>query len=186
MSENGPWWRSVDWANVLAYLGAAVAFAVGFDQYQEDARWRRLEYITERLAEYEALPGSRLARQMLEYPLPTVCLFGGEPTDPEAGCVVVTDSLLTSALRGSVEAPERLTVEEERIVESMDEFLNTLERMDFLLEQGFLAEEIRHPTVAYWISLVGDRRWMAGRSRWRRRSAATSSTTSTPARATSS
>lgn len=161
MSDERSWWRRLDWPSVLAYAGAAIAFLIGLEQYREDQRWRRLEFITDHLTEYENEPGSRLARLMLEYPEPTVCLFGGEPTDPDARCTLVTDSLLVSSLRGSVEAPARLTVEEERIVEAIDQFLNTLERLDFLLEQGFLAEEIRHPTVSYWMSLVGDRRWLA-------------------------
>lgn len=161
MSEERPWWRGVDWPNALAYLGAAVAFVIGLQQYREDQRWRRLEFVTQRLADFESRPEIRMARLILEYPRPTICLFGGEPGAPGAACTTVTDSLLVSALATSTTAPERLSVEETRIVEILDQFLNTLEQVDFLLEGGFLGDEREHPTVAYWISLVGDRDWIA-------------------------
>ena len=111
MSEPRPWWRNSEiLPSVLAYAGAAIAFLIGLQQYQEDQRWRRLEFITERLSEYEAHPEVRLARLMLEYPSPTICLFGGEPGEAEAGCTRITDSLLVSALRMAGTAPERLNL----------------------------------------------------------------------------
>jgi hypothetical protein len=41
---------------------------------------------------------------------------------------------------------------------SLDRLLTALDRLDYLQAEGFVAEEVRHPTVAYWISLIGDSR----------------------------
>jgi len=54
-----------------------------------------------------------------------------------------------------------LTPEEHEVISALDRLLTALDRIDYLQSEGFVAEEVRHPTVAYWISLIGDRRNVA-------------------------
>jgi hypothetical protein len=92
---------------------------------------------------------------MLEYNQPAICVAdqGADATR----CFVATDSLVVAALDGSMRN-RVLTPDEHAVVYSLDRLLTALDRLDYLQSEGFVAEEVRHPTVAYWISLIGDRR----------------------------
>jgi hypothetical protein len=140
---------------LLALVGGLTAFAIGLHEFRQEQRWKRLEYFTGLLGSFEAEPEVRNALQMLEYNQPRVCMPEEAAEDPR--CFVATDSLLMSALEGSMHN-RVLRPEEHQVVYSLDRLLTALERLDYLQEEGFVAEEARHPTVAYWISLIGDRR----------------------------
>jgi len=140
---------------LFTIVGGLTAFMIGLNEYRQEQRWKRLEYFTALLGSFEAEPEVRGALQMLEYNQPRVCI--PEQGAEGARCFVVSDTLLIASLDGSIHN-RVLTPEEQQVVYSLDRFLTTLERIDYLQTQGFVAEEARHPTVAYWISLIGDRR----------------------------
>jgi len=150
------WLRDPErWLQLLTLVGGLAAFAVGLGEYRQDQRWKRLEYFTGMLQSFEAEPEVRGALVMLEYNQPRVCT-----NDEEAGaprCFVATDSLVVAAL-DAVMRNRVLTGEEHQVVFSLDRLLSALDRIDYLQTQGFADQEVRHPTVAYWISLIGDRR----------------------------
>jgi hypothetical protein len=60
---------------------------------------------------------------------------------------------LSSLLEGRV-----LSDQEHQVIYALDRLLTALDRIDYLHEQRFLGDEVQHPTVAYWIQLIGDRR----------------------------
>jgi hypothetical protein len=105
------------------------------------------------LQSVEAEPEVRGALAMLEYNQPRVCAQDGEAPR----CFVATDSLLMAALDGTMHN-RALSPDEHQVVSSLDRLLTTLDRLEYLQAQGFVDEEVRHPTAAYWISLIGDRR----------------------------
>ncbi|HEX8905755.1 MAG TPA: hypothetical protein VF771_12975 [Longimicrobiaceae bacterium] len=140
---------------LLTLVAGLAAFGIGLNEYRQEQRWKRLEYFTQLLQSVEAEPEVRRALTMLEYNQPRVCA----PDDAAgaARCFVATDSLLVSALDGSMQN-RPLTSDEHQVIYSLDRLLTALDRLEYLQSQGFVDEEVRHPTAAYWISLIGDRR----------------------------
>jgi hypothetical protein len=149
------WLRDPErWVQLLTLVAGLAAFAVGLREYREEQRWKRLEYFTALLQTLEGEPALRGALTMLEYKQPRICApdEGGE--GPR--CFAATESLLLAALDGSMRN-HVLTPDEHQVVYGLDRLLTALDRIEYLQAQGFVAEEVRHPTVAYWISLIGDR-----------------------------
>lgn len=150
------WFRDPErWLQLLTLIGGLAAFAIGLGEYREEQRWKRLEYFTGMLQAVEAEPEVRGALTLLEYNQPRVCSREEAAEGPR--CFAATDSLLMAALDGTMRN-RVLTPAEHQVVYGLDRLLTALDRLDYLQAQGFVAEEVRHPTVAYWISLIGDRR----------------------------
>jgi hypothetical protein len=150
------WLRDPEkWLQLLTIVGGLAAFGIGLHEYRQEQRWKRLESFTQLMQSFEAEPEVRSALTMLEYNQPRVCTPGDTPETPL--CFVVSDSLLMSALDGSMHN-RVLTPDEHQVVVSLDRLLTALDRLEYLQAQGFIDEEVRHPTAAYWISLIGDRR----------------------------
>jgi hypothetical protein len=149
------WLRDPEkWLQFLTLAGGLAAFAIGLHQYRQEQRWKRLESFTQLLQSFEAEPEVRSALTMLEYVQPRVCT-PGEGAEPR--CFVASDSLIVSALDGSMQY-RALSPDEHQVVYSLDRLLTALDRLEYLQSQEFVDEELRHPTAAYWISLIGDRR----------------------------
>ncbi|HSU16132.1 hypothetical protein [Longimicrobium sp.] len=150
------WLRDPEkWLQLMTLVGALVAFAIGLHEYRQEQRWKRLEYFTQLLQAEEAEPEVRSALAMLEYNQPRVCVHDDAADAPR--CFVATDTLLVSALDGAMRN-RVLTADEYQVVYALDRLLTGLDRLEYLQHQGFVDEEVRHPTAAYWIALIGDRR----------------------------
>ncbi|HEV7587505.1 MAG TPA: hypothetical protein VGO40_05195 [Longimicrobium sp.] len=150
------WLRDPErWLQLVTLVAGLAAFAIGLREYRQDQRWKRLEYFTGMLQSIEAEPEVRSALVMLEYNQPRVCAREEVAEGPR--CFTATDSLLTAAMDGAMRN-RVLAPEEQQVVYALDRLLTTLDRLDYLQTQGFVDEEVRYPTIAYWISLVGDRR----------------------------
>lgn len=150
------WLRDPEkWLQLLTIVGGLAAFGIGLHEYRQEQRWKRLEFFTQLLESVEAEPEVRGALTILEYRQPRVCQPGDTPDAPR--CFVATDSLLTAALDGSMHN-RTLTPDEHQVIVSLDRLLTALDRLEYLQSQGIVDEEVRHPTAAYWISLIGDRR----------------------------
>lgn len=151
------WLRDPEkWLHLLTLAGGLAAFGVGLSEYRQEQRWKRLEYFTSLLQSFEAEPEVREALLMLEYNQPRVCAREEAAADPQRRCFAATDSLLVKSLDAAMQN-RVLTEEEHRVIYALDRLLTALDRIDYLQTQGFVAEEVRHPTVAYWIYLIGDR-----------------------------
>lgn len=151
-----PWYRDPEkLLQLLTLAGGVAAFAIGLGEYRQEQRWKRLEYFTQLMQSVEAEPEVRGALTMLEYNQPRVCAAGETADAPR--CFVATDSLLVAALDGAMRN-RALTPDEHHVVYSLDRLLTALDRLEYLQAQGFVDEEVRHPTATYWISLIGDRR----------------------------
>jgi hypothetical protein len=134
-----------------------VAFWLGLREFREEQRWKRLALFNEQLQAFEAEPAIGNALLMLDYRDPDVCVPAESVRDPERRCTQVTDSMIVGALSSLLEG-RVLSDQEHQVVYALDRLLTALDRIDYLHEQHFLADEVQHPTVAYWIQLVGDRR----------------------------
>lgn len=149
-------WRDPErWFKVVTLVGGLTAFLIGLREYRTEQRWKRLEYFTQLLSSVEAEPEVRGALLMLEYREPRICADDADAEAPR--CFTATDSLLLAALDGSMRN-RTLSPEEYRVVYSVDRLLTALERVEYLQEEGFVAEEVRHPSIAWWIALIGDQR----------------------------
>jgi hypothetical protein len=158
MSDARPWYRDPENLIRLATLvGALVAFVLGLREYREDQRWKRLALFNEQLQAFESEPAIGAALAMLEYRDPRICTPAEWVPDPERRCYQATDSLVLAAL-GAVMEQRVLSDHEYQVVYALDRLLTALDRIDYLHAQGFLGAEVQHPTVAYWIYLVSDRR----------------------------
>jgi len=150
------WLRDPEkWLQLLTIVGGLAAFGIGVREYREEQRWKRIEYFTQLLQSVEAEPEVRAGLIMLEYNQPRVCVH--EESADTARCFVATDSLLVTALDASIHG-RRLAPDEYQVIYSIDRLLTALDRLEYLQAQGFVNEEVRHPTIAYWIALIGDRR----------------------------
>lgn len=157
-SESRLWYRNPEiLIHLLTLVGAAVAFGLGLREYQEEQRWRRLALFNEQMHAFEAEPAIGNALTMLDYRQPHICVPAESVPDPERRCMQVTDSLMAGALSAVMQG-RVLTDQEHQVVYAMDRLLTALDRIDYLYVQGFLGAEVQHPTVAYWIQLIGDRR----------------------------
>lgn len=150
------WLRDPEkWLQLLTLAGGVAAFTIGLHEFRQDQRWKRLEYFTQLLQAEEAEPEVRAALIMLEYNQPRVCIH--DETSDTRRCFVATDSLLIAALDGSIRN-RPLSPDEHQVIYSIDRLLTGLDRLEYLQHEGFVDEEVRHPTAAYWIALIGDRR----------------------------
>lgn len=157
-SESRPWHRDPENViRLLTLVGGLLAFWFGLREYREEQRWRRLALFSEQMQAFEAEPAIGNALLMLDYHAPDVCVPAETVRDPERRCTQVTDSLIVSALSSLLEG-RVLSGEEHKVVYALDRLLTALDRIDYLHTQGFLGAEVQHPTVAYWIQLIGDRR----------------------------
>lgn len=150
------WLRDPEkWLQLLTLVGGLAAFGIGLHEFREEQRWKRIEYFTQMLQSVEAEPEVRTGLIMLEYSQPRVCVH--DQAADTARCFVATDSLLVTALDASTHN-RRLTPDEYQVIYSIDRLLTALDRLEYLQAQGFVDEEVRHPTISYWIALIGDRR----------------------------
>ncbi|SOD03129.1 hypothetical protein SAMN05216486_10833 [bacterium JGI 053] len=150
------WFRDPErWLQLLTIVGGLAAFGIGLHEYREDQRWKRLEYFSGMLQSIEGEAEVRSALIMLEYNQPRVCAREEVAEGPR--CFTASDSLVTAALDAAMHN-RVLGPEEHQVVYAIDRFLTALDRLDYLQAGGFVDEEVRHPTIAYWIALVGDRR----------------------------
>ena len=157
-SESRPWHRDPENViRLLTLVGALVAFALGLREYRDDQRWKRLALFNEQLQAFEAEPAVGAALTILDYRDPTICVPAEWMPDPERRCFQATDSLIVAALSGILEG-RILSDHEHQVVYALDRLLTAMDRIDYLHAQGFLGSEVQHPTVAYWIALIGDRR----------------------------
>lgn len=156
--ESRPWHRDPENViRLLTLIGGLVAFWLGLREFREEQRWNRLALFNEHLQAFEAEPAIGNALLMLDYRDPDVCVPAESVRDPERRCTQVTDGMIVGALSSLLEG-RVLSDQEHQVVYALDRLLTALDRIDYLHEQGFLANEVQHPTVAYWIQLVGDRR----------------------------
>jgi hypothetical protein len=146
------------WLQMLTLVGGLAAFGIGLREYRQEQRWKRLEYFTQLLQSMEGDAQVRTGLTLLEYNQPRICDHDETPDTPH--CFAATDSLVVGALDASM-ANRVLTPEEHEVISALDRLLTALDRIDYLQSEGFVAEEVRHPTVAYWISLIGDRNNLA-------------------------
>jgi hypothetical protein len=157
-SEPRPWHRDPEnLIRLLTLIGGLVAFWLGLREFREEQRWKRLALFTEQLQAFEAEPAIGNALLMLDYREPVVCVPAESVRDPERRCTQVTDSMIVGALSSLLEG-RVLSDQEHQVVYALDRLLTALDRIDYLHEQRFLGDEVQHPTVAYWIQLIGDRR----------------------------
>jgi hypothetical protein len=156
--ESRPWHRDPENViRLLTLVGALLAFWFGLREFREEQRWRRLALFNEQLQAFEAEPAIGNALLMLDYRAPDVCVPADAVRDPEHRCTRVTDSLIVAALSSPPEG-RVLSDQEHQVVYALDRLLTALDRIEYLQAQGFLGAEVQHPTVAYWIHLIGDRR----------------------------
>lgn len=157
-SESRPWHRDPENViRLLTLIGGLVAFWLGLREFREEQRWKRLALFNEQLQAFEAEPAIGNALLMLDYHQPDVCVPAETVRDPQRRCTQVTDSLMVSALTSLLEG-RVLSNQEHQVIYALDRLLTALDRIDYLHEQEFLRDEVQHPTVAYWIQLIGDRR----------------------------
>jgi hypothetical protein len=156
--ESRPWHRDPENViRLLTLIGGLLAFWFGLREFREEQRWKRLVLFNEQLQAFEAEPAIGNALLMLDYHAPDICVPAEAVRDPERRCMQVTDSLIVGALSSLLEG-RVLSDQEHRVIYALDRLLTALDRIDYLHEQGFLGDEVQHPTVAYWIQLVSDRR----------------------------
>ncbi len=156
--ESRPWHREPENViRLLTLVGGLVVFGLGLREYHDEQRWKRLALFNEQLQAFEADPAIRNALVMLEYRAPSICVPAEYVPDPERRCVQVTDSVILGGLSAVMEN-RILSPEEYQVVYVLDRLLTALDRIDYLYLQGFLGAEVQHPTVAYWIQLISDRR----------------------------
>jgi hypothetical protein len=157
-SEPRPWHRDPENViRLLTLVGGLLAFWFGLREFREEQRWKRLALFNEQLQAFESEPAIHDALLMLDYHDPDVCVPTEAVRDPQHRCTRVTDSLMVSALSSILEG-RVLSEQEHQVVYALDRLLTALDRIEYLRAQGFLGREVQHPTVAYWIQLIGDRR----------------------------
>lgn len=157
-TQQQPWHRDPENViRLLTLVGALVAFVLGLREYREDQRWKRLALFNEQMQAFEGESAVGGALAMLDYRDPRICVPEEWVPDPAHRCFQATDSLVLAALEGVMEG-RVLSDEEYQVVYAVDRLLTALERIDYLHAQGFLGAEVQHPTVAYWIYLISDRR----------------------------
>lgn len=157
-SEPRPWYRdSENVIRLVTLVGGLVAFVLGLREYREDQRWKRLALFTDQLQAFESEPAIGGALAMLDYREPRICVPEEWVPDPARRCYRATDSLMLGALSAVMEG-RVLSDEEYQVIYALDRLLTALDRIDYLHQEGFLGAEVQHPTVAYWIYLISDRR----------------------------
>lgn len=161
--------------SILGFGGAIAALVFGLRQYKRAEQWKRGEFVAEEIKEFESNPSVRNAMVMIDWGVRTLNLFLiPNPTTADYIRVTREDQwralvphplkpkypslVLELELEGDSPAdpPRMFTIEEARIRDSYDAFLDSLERFANFAKSGLVSPEEFRPYLAYWIDSIAN------------------------------
>ena len=139
-----------DWIAAISALVATVALVFGIVQYVAAQRWRRAEFVAQKLSEFEGNPDVQNALTMMDWSGRTIWLNVGDTAT--ATPVRVTHEALARIL---VHHSERAFSDTEAAVrDCFDHLLDGLERFEHFIEAGLVTPEEFRPYLGYWTNLM--------------------------------
>ena len=132
------------WGDVptwLGIVGGVIIFLLGRAEYRTSQQWKRSEFLAAEIDRFFAQPRVATALLLVDYSAIRLDPDGRRAGQPIAGTLVVTDSVLTSALRIHTDFKndtEEFGPEEMLAREAFDELLTGLERFAHHIQIGLI------------------------------------------------
>lgn len=161
--------------SILGFGGALAALGFGLRQYKRAEQWKRGEFVAREIKEFESNPSVRNAMLMIDWGVRTLNLFlVPNPTNKDYIRVTREDQwrallphplkpkylslLATPKLEAGppVDSRRRFTLEEAKIRDSYDAFLDNLERFANFVKSGLVSADEFRPYLAYWIDSIAN------------------------------
>ena len=163
--------------SLLGVGGTAFALVFGFFQYRKADQWKRAEFIAKEMKEFFENADVQNVLLMIDWAPRRINLFHEKENDPKKYPRITRD-LQVSALEphtlrvsdqgsdgqtdqesegiGAVDRTSKFSMEETRIRDSYDRFLDHLERFASYLESGLVSKAELDPYLRYWIDDIAE------------------------------
>jgi hypothetical protein len=140
----------------LKVLGAAVGLAgFGFGLYKYDwgQRWRRAEFVSEKVAEFEAKPNTRNAYWMLDYAVRQIDFSHLDGSDADANWIRVDRDMLAKALSPHAER-SHFGPGLWQVRDTFEDFFDDLGRFQVFVDSGLFRHDHLRPYLNYWVRII--------------------------------
>lgn len=140
---------------VLGGLAAVVLFLVGLRRYNKEQRWKRKEFVSKEIKEFNDDKMNRNARLMLDWDTRPIELYP-EISDYDKRFVMIGRKELERALMPHGKLKNRFTKDEAIIRDTFDHYLEGLTRFEHFIETKIVSLEDFKPYLNYWINLIAE------------------------------
>lgn len=133
---------------------ALFTFWRGFEQYQSDQKWKRTEFVSQQVKEFEACPDVRNVMLMLDWNARPIRIPEAYPLVlPPDNFFPVNDMVLCDAL-DACNLEEGMPTSETYIRDAFSKFLDYLERFEIHIKTQLATQEQLEPYLRYWLNLL--------------------------------
>jgi len=150
------------WGDVptwLGVVGAVIVFWLGRAEYRISQRWKRSEFLAAEVDRFFGQPRVATALLLLDYSEIRLEFDGTRARQHTATSVVLTDRVVTTALRIHTEfenETEQFRADEMLAREAFDELLTGFERFDHHIRVGLIEIEELKVYLGYWVEKLVD------------------------------
>jgi hypothetical protein len=152
------------WGDVptwLGILGGVILFLLGRAEYRTSQQWKRSEFLAAEVDRFFAQPRVATALLLVDYSAIRLDPEGRRARQPTADTLVLTDSVITSALRIHTDFKndtEEFGPEEMMAREAFDELLTGFERFAHHIQIGLIEIDDAKVYLGYWVEKLVDPR----------------------------
>jgi hypothetical protein len=153
---DNPWGDVPTW---LGLFGGVIAFVLGRREYRSAQQWKRSEFLAAEVDRFFAEPRVATALLLIDYSEIRLAADGRRAGTAAADTYVLTDALLTSALRVHTEFrndTERFDPPEMLAREAFDELLTGFERFAHHIQIGLIDIADAKVYLGYWVEKLAD------------------------------
>jgi hypothetical protein len=142
---------------IVSVFGTGLALFTlwrGFEQYQSDQKWKRTEFVSQQVKEFEADPDVRNVMLMLDWNSRPIRIPEAYPLLlPPDNFFPVDDMVLCNAL-DTCNLEEGMPTPETYIRDAFSRFLDYLERFEIHIKTQLATQEQLDPYLRYWLNLL--------------------------------
>jgi hypothetical protein len=152
------------WGDVptwLGIVGGVIIFLLGRAEYRIAQQWKRSEFLAAEVDRFFAQPRVATALLLVDYSAIRLEPDGRRAGQPTAATLVLTDTVMTSALRVHTDFKndtEEFGPEEMLAREAFDELLTGFERFDHHIQIGLIEIDDVKVYLGYWVEKFVDPR----------------------------
>lgn len=141
-------WDLEDWLGILGGAIGLTTLGIGVYQYSQAEKWKRAEFVANKIDEFEADPAVQRVLTMLDWNARTLHYPNGQ-------AIKVDDIVLCNAL--AIPAGHAHFSDAEALVrDDFSEFLDWLERFETFIQAGLVKVQEFQPYLDYWLNILGN------------------------------
>lgn len=124
----------------------------GFGQYQDDQKWKRTEFVSQQVKEFEADPDVKNVMLMLDWNSRFINLPKEYPLILPPGNYFFVDVMMLCQALGTNTLEENIPNSQTYIRDAFSRFLDYLERFEIYIETQLATQEQLEPYLRYWLN----------------------------------